>query len=100
LTSSYGVSRDLETVNPPSVSRQLQEIAIGASDLKKIPALDSRLAAQGNAMASKQTATEQALKSFVEKCEGRMDTIIAVLKNQDKVLRQLVEGKAKPGNEP
>jgi len=29
-----------------------------------------------------------------------MDTIIAVLKNQDKVLRQLVEGKAEPGNEP
>jgi uncharacterized protein HemX len=69
-------------------------------ELKKIPALDSRLAAQGNALASKQTATEQALKSFVEKNEGRIDTIIAVLKNQDKVLRQLVEGKAEPGNEP
>jgi uncharacterized protein HemX len=69
-------------------------------ELKKIPAMDSRLAAQGNAMASKETATEQALKSFVEKNEGRMDTIIAVLKNQDKVLRQLVEGKAEPGNEP
>ncbi len=69
-------------------------------EIKKIPALDSRLAAQGNALASKQAATEQALKSFVEKSEGRMDTIIAVLKNQDKVLRQLVEGKAKPGNEP
>ena len=69
-------------------------------EIKKVPALDSRLAAQGNALASKQTATEQALKSFVEKNEGRMDTIIAVLKNQDKVLRQLVEGKAEPGNEP
>jgi len=65
-------------------------------EIKKIPALDNRLAAQGNALASKQTATEQALKSFVEKNEGRMDTIITVLKNQDQVLRKLVEGKAGP----
>jgi uncharacterized protein HemX len=69
-------------------------------EIKKVPALDSRLAAQGNALASKQTATERALKSFVEKNEGRMDTFIAVLKNQDKVLRQVVQGKAEPGNEP
>ena len=68
-------------------------------EIKKIPALESRLAAQGNALASKQTATEQALKSFVEKNEGRMDTIIAVLKNQDQVLRRLVEGKAEATKE-
>jgi DNA anti-recombination protein RmuC len=66
-------------------------------ELKKIPALDSRLAAQGNALASKQTQTEQALKSFLEKNQGRLDTIITVLKNQDQVLRKLVEGKAGPG---
>jgi uncharacterized protein HemX len=68
-------------------------------EIKKVPAPDSRLAAQGNALASKQTATEQALKSFVEKNEGRMDTIIAVLKNQDQVLRRLVEGKAEATKE-
>jgi DNA anti-recombination protein RmuC len=66
-------------------------------ETKKIPALDSRLTAQVNALASKQTQTEQELKSFREKNEGRMDTLIAVLKNQDKILRQLVEGKAEPG---
>ena len=66
-------------------------------ETKKIPALDSRLTAQVNALASKQTQTEQELKSFLEKNEGRMDTLIAVLKNQDKILRQLVEGKAEPG---
>jgi uncharacterized protein HemX len=66
-------------------------------EIKKIPALDSRLAAQGDALASKQTQTEQALKSFLEKNQGRMDTIIAVLKNQDQILRKLVEGKADPG---
>jgi DNA anti-recombination protein RmuC len=69
-------------------------------ELKKIPALDSRLTAQGNALASKQTQTEQELKSFREKNEARMDTIITVLKNQDKVLHKLVEGKAEPGNKP
>jgi len=69
-------------------------------EIKKVPGLDSRLAAQGNALASKQTQTEQALKSFLEKNEGRMDTIITVLKNQDKILHKLVEGKAEPGKEP
>jgi uncharacterized protein HemX len=87
------------TVNKLKAASEARQKTLD-EEIKKIPALDSRLAAQGNALASKQTATEQALKSFVEKNEGRMDTIIAVLKNQDKVLRQLVEGKAEPGNEP
>jgi uncharacterized protein HemX len=87
------------TVNKLKAASEARQKTLD-EEIKKIPALDSRLVAQGNALASKQTATEQALKSFVEKNEGRMDTIIAVLKNQDKVLRQLVEGKAEPGNEP
>jgi uncharacterized protein HemX len=81
------------TVNKLKAASEARQKTLD-EEIKKIPALDSRLAAQGNALASKQTATEQALKSFVEKNEGRMDTIIAVLKNQDQVLRRLVEGKA------
>ena len=86
------------TVNKLKAASEARQKTLD-EEIKKIPALDSRLAAQGNALASKQTATEQALKSFVEKNEGRMDTIIAVLKNQDQILRRLVEGKAEPTKE-
>jgi uncharacterized protein HemX len=86
------------TVNKLKAASEARQKTLD-EEIKKIPALDSRLAAQGNALASKQTATEQALKSFVEKNEGRMDTIIAVLKNQDQVLRRLVEGKAEATKE-
>jgi len=86
------------TVNKLKAASEARQKTLD-EEIKKIPALESRLAAQGNALASKQTATEQALKSFVEKNEGRMDTIIAVLKNQDQVLRRLVEGKAEATKE-
>ena len=86
------------TVNKLKAASEARQKTLD-EELKKIPALDSLLAAQGNALASKQTATEQALKSFLEKNEGRMDTIIAVLKNQDQVLRRLVEGKAETTKE-
>jgi uncharacterized protein HemX len=86
------------TVNKLKAASEARQKTLD-EEIKKIPALDSRLAAQGNALASKQTATEQALKSFVEKNEGRMDTIIAVLKNQDQVLRRLVEVKAEATKE-
>ena len=68
--------------------------------IKQIPALESKLAGQTNALASKQAQMEQDLKSFQEKSEGRMATIITVLKNQDKILGQLVGGKTEPGKEP
>jgi len=86
------------TVNKLKAASEARQKTLD-EELKKIPALDSLLAAQGNALASKQTQTEQALKSFLEKNEGRMDTIIAVLKNQDQVLRRLVEGKAEATKE-
>ena len=86
------------TVNKLKAASEARQKTLD-EELKKIPALDSLLAAQGNALASKQTQTEQALKSFLEKNEGRMDTIIAVLKNQDQVLRRLVEGKAETTKE-
>ena len=86
------------TVNKLKAASEARQKTLD-EELKKIPALDSRLAAQGNALASKQTQTEQELKSFVEKNEGRMDTIITVLKNQDQVLRRVVEGKAETTKE-
>ena len=86
------------TVNKLKAASEARQKTLD-EEIKKIPALDSRLAAQGNALASKQTATEQALKSFVEKNEGRMATIVTVLKNQDQVLRRLVEGKAEATKE-
>lgn len=67
--------------------------------IKQVPALESKLTGQANALASKQAQMEQSLKSFQEKSEGRMATIITVLKNQDKILRQLVGGKTEPGKE-
>jgi uncharacterized protein HemX len=95
---SADVARLAATVNKLKAASEARQKTLD-EEIKKIPALESRLAAQGNALASKQTATEQALKSFVEKNEGRMDTIIAVLKNQDQVLRRLVEGKAEATKE-
>lgn len=69
-------------------------------EIKKIPGLDGRLTGQNNALAAKQTQTGQALKSFQEKNDGRMATIVTVLKNQDQILRRLVEAKAEPTKEP
>ena len=69
-------------------------------EIKKIPGLDGRLTGQNNALAAKQTETGQALKSFQEKNDGRMATIVTVLKNQDQILRRLVEAKAEPTKEP
>jgi len=68
--------------------------------IKQVPALGSKLTGQTDALASKQAQMEKDLKSFQEKSEGRMATIITVLKNQDKILGQLVGGKTEPGKEP
>jgi len=68
-------------------------------EIKKIPGLDNRLTGQNNALAAKQNDTEQALKSFQEKNEGRMTNIVTVLKNQDQILRELLERKAEPTKE-
>jgi len=65
-------------------------------EMQKVPALDTRLSDSHKALAAKQTEVEQELKAFQEKNEGRLTNIIAVLKNQDKVLRRLAEGSAPP----
>jgi len=60
-------------------------------EIKKLPALENRLSEQATALASKQTELDREVKSFQATEEKRLSTIITVLKNQDRILRQLVE---------
>ena len=87
------------TVNKFKAATEARQKALD-DGVKPIPALESKLTGQANALASKQAQMEQDLKSFQEKSEVRMATIITVLKNQDKIFRQLVGGKTEPGKEP
>jgi len=68
-------------------------------EIQKIPALETRLFDAHSTLAARLAIAEQELKAFQEKCEGRLTNIIAVLKNQDKVLRGLAEGSATPQSE-
>lgn len=67
-------------------------------EMQKLPALETRLSEAHRALVAKQTEAEQELKAFQEKNEARLTNIIAVLKNQDKVLRRLAEASAAPQN--
>ncbi len=58
---------------------------------QKIPALESRLFDAHSALAARLTEAEHELKAFQQKEETRVTNIVAVLKNQDKVLRRLTE---------
>lgn len=60
-------------------------------EIKKLPALENRMTEQAAALASKQTELDREVKSFQATEEQRMSNIITVLKNQDRILRQLVE---------
>lgn len=66
---------------------------------QKIPALESRVSDAHSALAARLTEAEKESKAFREKEEARVTNIIAVLKNQDKVLRGLAEGSATPQSE-
>lgn len=68
-------------------------------EMQKLPALETRLSEAHRALVAKQTEAEQELNAFQEKNEARLTNIIAVLKNQDKVLRRLAEASAAPQNE-
>lgn len=59
--------------------------------VKKLPALENRMTEQAAALATKQTELEREVKSFQATEEQRMSNIITVLKNQDRILRQIVE---------
>jgi len=60
-------------------------------EIKKLPALENRLSEQATALASKQTELDREIKSFQATEEKRLSTIITVLKNQDRILNQLLE---------
>lgn len=67
-------------------------------EIGKIPALDTRLSEAHRALATRLADTEQELKKYQERNEGRLTNVIAVLKNQDKVLRRLAEASMSPQN--
>ncbi len=58
---------------------------------QRIPALESRLSDAHSALTARLAEAEQESKAFREKEETRVTNIIAVLKNQDTVLRRLTE---------
>ena len=68
-------------------------------EMQKLPALETRLSDAHSALAGRLATTEQEFKAVQERNEGRLTNIIAVLKNQDKVLRRLAEASATPRNE-
>jgi hypothetical protein len=68
-------------------------------EIGKIPALDTRLSEAHRALATRLADTEQESKKYQERNEVRLTNVIAVLKNQDKVLRRLAEASATPQNE-
>ena len=68
-------------------------------EIKKLPALENRLSEQATALASKQTELDREMKSFQATEEKRLSTIITVLKNQDRILNQLVERKPESSKE-
>ena len=68
-------------------------------EIQKIPALDARLSGAHSALAARQTETEKEVRTLQEKNDGRLTTIITVLKNQDKILRRLADATTSPTNE-
>ena len=64
-----------------------------------IPALEKRLAEAQSVLHARLTEAEHGLKAFQEKEEARVANIIAVLKNQDKVLHRLTETPPAPHSE-
>ncbi len=68
-------------------------------EMQKIPVLETRLSEARNALAARLATAEQEFKALQERNEGRLTNIIAVLKNQDKVLRRLTEPSAKAHSE-
>lgn len=99
---------------PKDLSTEVASLEVTASKLRaadealrrsfdeqsqKIPALESRLSEAHSALAARLAEAEQESKAFREKEEMRATNIIAVLKNQDKVLRRLTEAPPTPRSE-
>ncbi|HOC54219.1 MAG TPA: hypothetical protein PKI20_01210 [Verrucomicrobiota bacterium] len=97
------VSADLAsleaTVNKLRAANEARQQSFN-EEIKKLPALENRLAEQATALASKQTELDREIKSFQATEEKRFSTTITVLKNQDRILRQLVERNSESSKEP
>jgi hypothetical protein len=97
------VSADLAsleaTVNKLRAANEARQQSFN-EEIKKLPALENRLAEQATALASKQTELDREIKSFQATEEKRLSTTITVLKNQDRILRQLVERNPESSKEP
>jgi len=96
------VSADLAsleaTVNKLKAANEARQQGFN-EEIKKLPALENRLAEQTAALASKQTELDREMKSFQATEEKRLSTIITVLKNQDRILNQLLERKPESSKE-
>jgi chromosome segregation ATPase len=66
---------------------------------QKIPALETRLSDAQSALAARLADAGREMKAFQEKEEARLTNIIAVLKNEDKVLHRLTETPPAPQSE-
>jgi len=87
------------TVNKLRAANEARQQSFN-EEIKKLPALENRLADQATALASKQTELDREIKSFQATEEKRLSTTITVLKNQDRILRQLVERNPESSKEP
>ena len=86
------------TVNKLRAANETRQQSFN-EEVKKLPALENRLGEQATALASKQTELDREMKSFQATEEKRLSTIITVLKNQDRILNQLVERKPESSKE-
>ena len=66
---------------------------------QKLSALEKHLSEAHSALAARLTDTEREITALQSKNEARLTNIIAVLKNQDKVLRRLTESPSTPRSE-
>lgn len=66
---------------------------------QKLFALEKHLSEAHSALAARLTDTEREITALQSKNEARLTNIIAVLKNQDKVLRRLTESPSTPRSE-
>lgn len=86
------------TVNKLRAANEARQQSFN-EEIKKLPALENRLAEQATALASNQTELDREIKSFQATEEKRLSTTITVLKNQDRILRQLVERNSESSKE-
>lgn len=69
-------------------------------EVQKIPAVETRLSETDRALAARIGETESALSLLRSGNESRLTNIIAILKNQDRILRRLTARPATEGEQP